>query len=186
MASLEENLFSNIKSCYNGDFFTKESISKCDQLCRNVLQHNFLILAISTLRLDHHTVLYKFIILLSGDINLHPGPIQTTTDIWKPLKNKGFHLVHLNVNSLLPKIDELRYIAKIINAAIIGITESKLDDTVLDSEVSISGYDLLRNYRNRNGGGVACYVRHDICYNRKVIFKDNIENILLFILYNAS
>ena len=31
------------------------------------------------------------------------------------------------MNSLLPKFDEVRYIANINNASIIGISESKLD-----------------------------------------------------------
>lgn len=39
--------------------------------------------------------------------------------------------MHLNVNSLLPKIDKLCDIAKLSNAAIIGKTQSKLGN---DSE----------------------------------------------------
>ena len=38
------------------------------------------------------------------------------------------HLTHLNVNSLLPKIDEIRYVAERTKAAVIGVTESKLDE----------------------------------------------------------
>ena len=34
--------------------------------------------------------------------------------------------IHLNINSLLPKIDKLCDIAKLSNAAIIGKTQSKL------------------------------------------------------------
>ena len=37
-----------------------------------------------------------------------------------------------------------------------------LDSDVLDSELSIDGYRLFRNDRNRNGGGVAIYVREDL------------------------
>ena len=45
---------------------------------------------------------------------------------------KGLHLLHLNANSNLP-IDELRYIAKLSNAAVVGISETKLDNCILDS-----------------------------------------------------
>ena len=62
---------------------------------------------------------------------------------------KGLHLLHLNVNSLLPKIDELSYIAKLSNAAVIGITESKLDNCILDSEIEIDNYQILHCNRNR-------------------------------------
>ena len=47
------------------------------------------------------------------------------------------------MNSLLPKFDEVRYIANINNASIIGISESKLDQTFLSSELEANGYDLI-------------------------------------------
>ena len=36
-------------------------------------------------------------------------------------KRRGMHFIHININSLLPKIDEVHYIAKMSSAAIIGI-----------------------------------------------------------------
>ena len=41
---------------------------------------------------------------------------------------------------MLPKVDELREIVKISNPTVIGITETKLDNLVSDSEISIDGY----------------------------------------------
>ena len=78
---------------------------------------------------------------------------------------RGLHFLHLNINSLLLKIDELRHIARLTNAAVIGISESKLDDSVSTSEIQIDEYDLLRCDRNRHGGRVACYIRNDLSYN---------------------
>ena len=95
---------------------------------------------------------------------------------WNVLKSKGLHLIHLNINSLLPKIDELRYIANSSNVPVIGISKSKLDESVLQSEIQINNYDLLCWDRNRNGGGVACYIRSDISYIQEI------ENILFEIL----
>ena len=40
-------------------------------------------------------------------------------------------------NSLLPKTDEIRYIAERTKAAVIGITESKLHESILQSEIQI-------------------------------------------------
>ena len=54
------------------------------------------------------------------------------------------HFIHININSLLPKIDEVRYIANITNASIIGISETKLDKTIWSSELEIDDYDLVR------------------------------------------
>ena len=70
----------------------------------------------------------------------------------------------------------MRYIASSSNAAVIGTTETKLDNTVYDSEVAADGYNIVQNDKNRNSGGVACYIRNNICFNRKACISDNIED----------
>ena len=79
------------------------------------------------------------------------------------------HFIHLNINSLLPKIDEIHYVAKLTNATVIELSETKLDNTVLSCEHEIEGYDLVRSDRSRRGG-VACFVKNSISYNRKPNF----------------
>ena len=88
----------------------------------------------------------------------------------------------MNINSLLSKIDELQEIARKTRATVISITESKLDGSVLDGEINIDGYELVRSDRNRHGGGVACYIRSDISFNVRGDFSSEIENIFLDIL----
>ena len=90
---------------------------------------------------------YRILILLSVDISLNPGHNE-----WNAFRSKGLHIIHLHIKSLLPKIPELRYIANSSNAVVIGISESKLDESVLQSEIQINNYDLLRRDRNKNGG----------------------------------
>ena len=58
------------------------------------------------------------------------------------------HFIHLNINSILPKIDEIRYIAKLTNATLTGLSETKLDNAVLSIELEIEGNDLLRSDRS--------------------------------------
>ena len=101
---------------------------------------------------------------------------------WKAFNKRGLHLIYLNKNSLLSKIDELREIARKTRATVICITESKLDGSVLDGEINIDGYELVRSDRNRHGGGVACYIRSDISFNVRGDFSSEIENIFLDIL----
>ena len=90
------------------------------------------------------------LLLLFGDISLNPGPVNSSgeysNDQWAVFKKRGLHFVHININSLLPKIN-------------FGISESKLDDSVLYSE--LQSYDLIRSDMNRHGGGVACFIRND-------------------------
>ena len=75
---------------------------------------------------------------------------------WNIFKSRGLHFIHLNINGLLPKIEELCIIATSTNATIIGISESKLDESVLEPEIEIDDYKILRCNRNRHGGGAAC------------------------------
>ena len=64
-----------------------------------------------------------------------------STDVYKCFKKRGLHFIHLNVRSLLPKLDELHIIAIKSKAAVIGVTETWLDDSVEDSEIELQ--DML-------------------------------------------
>ena len=64
----------------------------------------------------------------------------------------------------------------------IGISEHKLDSTVLDPEIYIENYEILCFDRNRHGGGVACYIRSDISYKLNSLLPNEIENITFDIL----
>ena len=56
-------------------------------------------------------------------------------------------------------IDEIRFIAKQSNASINGISESKLNSSILNSELDIVGYNIIRMNASRRGGVVACYLK---------------------------
>ena len=237
------------------ELFTNQYFAVADTIRSNCLNEQLSLHALSKLELSklksskHHWY-FKCLLILSGDINLHPGPVQypysvcakpvrkrfiscekcglwthkkcnrfeklgtgsllicrpcqvipndhlenswhqfpfaddffenrgvpydeqTNIDYGTPnsienvkvFNKRGLHLIHLNVNRLQSKIDELRAIAKKSRATVIGITESKLDETVLDGEINIDGYELIRSDRNRHGGGVACYIRNDVSFN---------------------
>ena len=92
------------------------------------------------------------LLLLSGDISLNSGLIygsqQHNCDQWAVFKKRGLYFVLITINTLLSKIDEHWYIAKLSEAAVIGISELKLDDSVLSSEIKIENYDLIRSGRN--------------------------------------
>ena len=96
------------------------------------------------------------------------------------------HLIRLNVNSLLPKIDEICYVTKLTNATFIELSETKLDNTVLSSELEIEGYGLVRSDRSHRGGGVACFVKNSISYNWKRNFCINTESIFIEIFLPKS
>ena len=96
-------------------------------------------------------------------------------------KARGLYFIHININSLLPKIEELRRIACLSSAAVTGISESKLDHSLFDSEIETDGYDILCFDRNRDEGGVACYMRNDLSFAKRNYFPNDIETIFMVI-----
>ena len=118
-------------------------------------------------------------LLLCGDIHPCPGPSANRSgenSEYKCFEKKGLHFIHLNIRSLPPKLDELRIIARNTRAACICITETWLDETVLDSEIQIQNYSIRRKDRNRHGGGVCIYVRTDLAFNPlDQLSHDNLE-----------
>ena len=80
------------------------------------------------------------------------------------LNKRGLHFMHVNINSILPKLEELKYIVNSAKLSVIGISESKLDNSVDDSEICIPGYNILRKDRNRNGGGVLAYIKDEFIF----------------------
>ena len=87
---------------------------------------------------------------------------------------------------MLLKIEELRIIAKSTNVAIIGISESKLDESLLEPEIETDDYKILWCNRNRHRAGVACYIRNDLSYNIISVFPSEIESGFFEILLPNS
>ena len=123
----------------------------------------------------------KISLLLCGDIHPCPGPRHTVD--YSKLRKRGIHFIHLNIRSLLPKIDEVRLQARDSNASCILLTETWLDESVCDAEVNIDGYTIQRKDRNRQGGGVCIYIRNDFAFNtRDDLSSPDLEALFIDIL----
>ena len=75
------------------------------------------------------------------------------------------------MNSLFPKTDEIRAIAKISNATVIGITKSKLDTSTNHSKISIEGtvqFDKIEKGRVE-----------EKCFKSVCCFSNETENIFI-------
>ena len=169
--SLHKSKNCDLKCCPNNEFFSTELIKITSDINSAEMLMSSRYFALNKLRIKRNECFkfYHLLILLSGDVSLNPGPSQYLSDNddkFEPFRKRGLYFLHINVNSFLSKIDELRDVVGHTKPAILGITESKLDSSVSDQEVNISGYSILRSDRNRYGGGVACYVRADLCFNR--------------------
>ena len=108
--------------------------------------------------------------------------LQST--IWEPLNKKDLHFLHININSLLSKKAKIRCIANKTKAAVIKTTKSKLDHTVPNLKVNLSGYDILRCDKNRNDD--ACYVTKDLCFNTRTPHCKELTNLVFNTLLSKS
>ena len=89
---------------------------------------------------------------------------------------EGFKIASLN--SLLKHIDEIRHVFRSTPFDISAINESKIDESILDNEISIPGYNLIRKDRNRAGGGVVLYIRNNIPFSdRKDLVPSSLEMV---------
>ena len=120
-----------VKICNETQFFTPEYTTACVTLDNLCLNYSLKLFTISNSKRLNSKSFYCILLLLSGDISLNLGPKNNLQPLnsneWNVFKSKGLHLIHVNINSFLPKIDELRDIANSSNTTVIGSSESKLN-----------------------------------------------------------
>ena len=73
-------------------------------------------------------------------------------------------LAAINVVSIPKHHDQLTMLLLNKSIDILAINETRLDKQIMDSEVDIDGYHIIRRDRNRSGGGVALYIRSSLNY----------------------
>lgn len=84
------------------------------------------------------------------------------------LDKNAINICHINVQSLcarnFSKFHELK--ANFFNSKmdIVCMTETWLGNVVTDQMISIEGYNLLRNDRDRHGGGLCIYIRNNLSF----------------------
>ena len=108
-------------------------------------------------------------------------PNQNCNELPTTLPSKrGFKLASLNITSLIAHLDELRVPLDNNMTDILSINETKLDESINDSDLHNPGYEIVRRYRNRHGGGVCCYVKNPINFSiRSDLNMDSLENLCL-------
>lgn len=79
-------------------------------------------------------------------------------------RHTGLHICHLNAQSLIPKIDEFRYLFEGSLADVICVSETWLSSYHSDDLCTLNGFHKpFRCDRvARVGGGVAIYVRNTL------------------------
>ena len=117
------NFIRSLKTCTKSEFFTIETVPITNKINELFSETNFKLFSVSKMK-NKNYFYFKMLLILSGDVNLNPGPVKKhhiKEHKFEVFTRKRLHLIHLDINSALPKIDELLYIAKNSNAAIIRI-----------------------------------------------------------------
>lgn len=130
--------------CYFGQLF---SLS-CQILC----------LFINTNLCNIYFILNVYLLLLiAGDIELNPGPLNSENAI---------SILHSNIRSIRNKIDFIQ--ENFLDFEILCFTETHLDNSVsLDSLfLSLSYDEPYRKDRTNHGGGILVYISTDIIHRR--------------------
>ena len=65
------------------------------------------------------------------------------------------------------------------NPDIICIVESWLDPSILDNEISIVNYSLVRLDRSRHGGGVLLYIKDNLPFSVIISSPESLEFICI-------
>ena len=78
-----------------------------------------------------------------------PKIFSENNSAWKVFQNKGLHFGHVNINSILSKIEQLISLLTNSNISVLWITETQLDNTANNAEVKIDGYNLIRSDKNK-------------------------------------
>ena len=109
------------------DFLNLEIITSCHYIQHITLHQSLVHLAITSLKYKDYKNFYQLLWLLSGDVNPNLWLVQISPTVnvnnWKPLNKKGLHFFLVDINGLLPKIDELKCITNGTKATIIEISK---------------------------------------------------------------
>lgn len=84
-----------------------------------------------------------------------------------------------NVQSLAPKLDELHAILDVLKPGIVCLSETWLNNSILDSAIDLVNYVCFRKDRvDRQGGGVCAYINSHLPCKRLLDFEvTNIESL---------
>ena len=108
------------------------------------------------------------------------------TELREAIKLRGLKFIHQNIGSIRGKLDELNIVvSQCPNLHILVFTETWLNNSIADGEISLPGYKILRSDRpNGKGGGIAVYVKGSLSIIRRVDLEQQFpgECILLEIL----
>ena len=113
-------------------------------------------------------------VLDPSNLNQYGEPITSLRSYH--CSNSGVLFAHLNMNSLIAKLDWIRLILRKCSLDVLALSETKLDDSISNNFLCFEGLELFRKDRSRRGGGVCLYVSRKLC-SSPIPAPDSLNNI---------
>ncbi len=96
-------------------------------------------------------------------------------------EKKSCQILYTNIQSLLANINELRIYVNEHKPQLILLSESRQTNSILDSEIEINDYNIVRcDSENRRTGGCVIYLKK--CIEYQIIKNVKIEKFWLLII----
>ncbi len=139
----------------------------------------------------------KICLLLSGDIELNPGPNPNESSHTCSL-DASVSILHHNIRSLRNKIDDI--VSIVDEYDIVCFTETHLDHTITNDNIVLPGFNPVpfRLDRNSRGGGIILYYKDHISISHRsdlqvngveamwFEIKTKVGNLLLNVIYRSQ
>ena len=110
--------------------------------------------------------LIHLLLLICGDIEQCPGPLQAYVNVQNFLRTKGFSILHQNIRGLTGKKDLLADILYNNKINILALSETFLSHETF-TDVQIGGYSFEYKNRKSAGGGIGAYIKDGTPYTRR-------------------
>ena len=133
--------------------------------------------------------------MLHGDIHPNPGPDSVSTEnrnsvssiTSQDILSNHLSIFHLNVQSLLPKIDLIRAESEFYDITV--FSETWLKPNTTDAEIALQNFlpPFRADRRDRPGGGVAIYARDTLlCKQRKNLEINGLEAVWVEVIIKSK
>ena len=105
---------------------------------------------------------------ISSDSDFDVKTVNMVDGDLSPINKRLLNIVSFNVNSITHgnRIEQLSSLCREINADIICLQETKLDDSISPTLYKLDGFNVETRHRNIHGGGVSVYIKEHIPYVR--------------------
>ncbi|KAK2555157.1 hypothetical protein P5673_023132 [Acropora cervicornis] len=99
-----------------------------------------------------------------GRVDAPTRASEVFTDLKQITNTRGLKIAHININGLLNKMSEIKFLLQEMRFDILGLTESHLNNNTDNGQLSVGGYNLVRKDRtcDNSWGGCVMYYKEGL------------------------